>query len=241
MAKKLPSSINLLEPVNAPDDIWESLYFWVFNVGKYIFVFVELIVLIVFMARFTVDKSNNDLTREINSLVEKLSTDYYKSLERKAVNLHSLLGDIETLSSDQELNSKTISSVLDSIPSYIQMLNFSYRDNNVNIRFTTVDLESFQRFEDLIEKNQAYKNITFSVTRSEGSPVFEGNVSFTVVVDDLVEDVDRGAVEENAVDGEVAGVGDDVKEDEIKVETEEPSIVDEEESPVVLDENNMEE
>lgn len=209
MAKKLPESINLLEPVNAPDDIWESLYFWVFNVGKYLFVSVELIVLLVFFSRFTFDKINSDLTRDINEMVEQLSNDYYSQLEARFNNLHTLLGDVAIQSEEQDENSKLIASVLDGIPTYIQMQNFSYRDRSVNIKFTAIDLAKIKQFEQVLKRNPAYSEITVRINRSENSPIFDCNVSFKIIPEELLEE---GSVSGASDDSVVRGVQDYIEE-----------------------------
>ena len=76
MAKKpiLPQSINLLDPVLEPEDIWVRAYKWVTRPGRYILVFIEMLVLAVFIIRFIYDKQRNDLTDEINGLVENVLT-----------------------------------------------------------------------------------------------------------------------------------------------------------------------
>jgi hypothetical protein len=60
--KKLPESINLLEPINEPVDMWTKAYTWVTGAGRVLLVLVEAIVLGVFITRFILDEKNNDLS-----------------------------------------------------------------------------------------------------------------------------------------------------------------------------------
>ncbi len=166
MSKKLPRSINLLEPVFAPDDIWDKLYFWVFNVGKYIFVGVEIVVLIVFVTRFLVDKKSNDLSKKINLRVQTLSEDFYKDNVIKFSNLHDLLFDLNEATQNQVLNSKQIGSVLDSLPKNIKLERFSYSGDQVSMTFTASDFASITAFERFLNNNSAYTDISVKLNKS---------------------------------------------------------------------------
>ncbi len=166
MSKKLPNSINLLEPVFAPDDVWDKLYFWVFNVGKYIFVGVEVVVLIVFISRFLIDKKNNDLSRTINQRLDLLSEDFYKESEIKFQNLHSLLQDMRVSTEDQVLNSKVIGSVIDSLPSNLRLERFSFSDCQVSLTFTATEFASITAFERMLDENPSYTDVNVRLNQT---------------------------------------------------------------------------
>ena len=48
ISKKQPKAINLLDPVYSPHDTFSKAYDWMVNIGKYLLIFVEIIVLGVF-------------------------------------------------------------------------------------------------------------------------------------------------------------------------------------------------
>ena len=52
ISKKQPKAINLLDPVYSPHDTFSKAYDWMVNIGKYLLIFVEIIVLGVFFSRF---------------------------------------------------------------------------------------------------------------------------------------------------------------------------------------------
>ena len=64
-SEKQPQSINFLEAIYSPSDVWSNAYVWLVNIGKYMLIAVEVVVLGVFFSRFVLDRKNNDLTEEV--------------------------------------------------------------------------------------------------------------------------------------------------------------------------------
>ena len=99
--------INLL-----PKSKWEKgfvgkLLFWALNVGRYVVVFTELIVIGAFLFRFGLDKRLTDLNFEINQKKNAVMT--YGDLEAKWRRLQSQLGVVakfqtEAVDANQVLN-----------------------------------------------------------------------------------------------------------------------------------------
>ena len=96
-SSKQPQSINFLEPVYSPTDVWSNAYIWLVNVGKYLLIFVEIIVLGVFASRFFLDKTNNDLTDSINNNVSMLSNDSWKQNAILYENYQTLFVDVKKI------------------------------------------------------------------------------------------------------------------------------------------------
>lgn len=186
MGNKLPKSINLLDPVNRPEDIWERIYDWLFNVGKYILISVEVLVLIVFFSRFAIDRMNNNLTDDINDQVNTLSNDFFRRSEIRFNNLHALLLDLNTLSNDQKKNSTIVSSITESIPSNIKLEQFSFTRGQVNMSFTANDFESIQSYESLLRRNPKYSDVRINLSKSgESTSKIDFTVSFNIIEEDV--------------------------------------------------------
>lgn len=165
MPSKIPKSINLLNPVAAPEDMWEKLYDWLFNFGKYILISVEAVVLVVFIARFSLDRQNNDLTDQINAQVVTLEQPKYRLDEVKFKNFHELLKAIKKVSDTQQINSTVITSILDSVPAYLDLQNISYSSGTVNMVFTANDFEDVQNYESILRTNPLYENIQLNLSK----------------------------------------------------------------------------
>lgn len=165
----------------APDDIWDRLYYWIFNVGKYILVMVEFLVLVVFASRFMIDRRNNDLSEEINNRIDTLGNDFFKNAEIRYSNLHLLLEDLASNNESQPLNSKQVSSVLDGLPSNIKLQNFNFGENQVSMNFTAPSFESIRDYEQKIQSNPAYSDISVRISKSgEVSDDIDFSVSFKI-------------------------------------------------------------
>jgi hypothetical protein len=182
MADETPKSINLLEPVNPPEDVWTNLYDWLFNIGKYLLILVQVVVLMVFFARFVLDRNNNDLTIDINERVERLNDPFYRKNAISYQNYNILFGDIQTLNEDQIKNSTTFASMIETVPTDIELLSLNFYEDSVSLHAITDDYESFDNYESLLRKNNNYnqENMRIDHERIDSAG---GNIEFTVTFD----------------------------------------------------------
>lgn len=183
MPKETPKSINLLEPVLAPQDAWSKVYDWVTKAGRYILVGVEIIVLGVFFARFIFDRQNNKLSDDINNKVNYiLSNENLRRDEIRFRNYHILLSDIKLLSSDQKINSAKFSSIIDSIPKNFRLKNIAFTSGQVNLSMTTDNLQSIGQYTSNLNSNPMYSNVSSTINKSSGQgSEIEFAVSFALV------------------------------------------------------------
>jgi len=75
---KLRISLNLLHPKEAPSKLPEKFLKWLITYGRFIVIFVEVIVVAAFLARFRLDADLDELKRKINldlPYVESLAVD----------------------------------------------------------------------------------------------------------------------------------------------------------------------
>jgi hypothetical protein len=162
---KQPKSINFLDALNSPSDVWSNLYVWLVNIGKYMLIFVELIVLAVFFTRFVVDKRNNDLTEDINDKVILLSNETWKKNAVVFANYQDLLLDAKKINSGQDINSTKISELISGIPSSLNLENFSYSEGNISFHIVTANLDAVKNYESALKNNPNYHNVKFSISK----------------------------------------------------------------------------
>lgn len=82
--------ISLLVGADNPNSISDKIVFWISNVLRYIMVFTELIIIIIFLSRFKLDRENTDLSDrirqqrsiiQVNANFEKEYTNLQKKIE----------------------------------------------------------------------------------------------------------------------------------------------------------------
>lgn len=173
---KQPKSIDFLQPVYSPTDIWSTAYIWLTSIGKYLLIGVEVVVLAVFFSRFIYDKQNNDLTDEVNSKVAVLSNDTWKKNAVIYENYQLLLSDVKKIRTGQEINSTEIGAIISGVPSTIQLVSFSYAQDRVALRLSSNTLEAIKNYEAALKNNPNYYEVTFSITKE--NDVVNVSVSF---------------------------------------------------------------
>lgn len=176
--ENIPKSINFLEPVTRADDIWSNAYMWLFAVGKYLLIVVQLITLGVFVSRFVLDRQNNDLTKNINDQVQILTGGNWQQDSITYENIQGLLGDINRISNNQSINSTLINEIRDGIPYGLIVETFSFNNGKVTLNLKTTDFPAFKDYETAIKNNPRYKNVSFSTIKD--SSIFDIRVNFTV-------------------------------------------------------------
>ncbi len=177
--KKQPQSIDFLQPVYSPTDIWANAYIWLTNVGKYLLIAVELIVLGVFFSRFILDRQNNDLTEEVNDKVTLLSNESWQKNASLYENYQYLLSDIRVVREKQEINSVKISELVSGIPSSLHLSTFGYAVNRVSLRLTSNSLDAIKDYESSLKNNPNYSDVSFNINKDSSDIVV--NVNFSIV------------------------------------------------------------
>jgi hypothetical protein len=174
----IPKSINFMEPVTRPTDVWANAYEWMFQVGKYMLIVVEIVALAVFVARFIIDGNSNDLTKDINDQVSILSGSSWQQDSITYENIQDLLGDIERISKGQKNNSVIIDEIRNGIPYGLLVQSFSFSNGRVSLSLQTTDFKAFKDYESAIKNNANYEDVSFSTTKDDS--VFDIRVSFVV-------------------------------------------------------------
>ncbi len=178
---KVPTSINLLEPVNEPEDIWTKAYSWVFTFGRVILISIELLVLVVFFMRFVYDRQNNDLTEAIDEKVKWIQNDTFQQEVAEYTLLDEIVVDISSLAEVQELNSLEISSVFDTIPNNLNLKRYSFNDDKISLTFSATDIAQLTEYEKQIQNNPRYTNVRKSLSKTSNSTETNFSITFELV------------------------------------------------------------
>jgi len=176
---KQSQSIDFLQPSYSPTDIWSNAYIWLTNIGKYLLIAVEVLVLGVFFSRFILDKKDNDLKEEVNAKVTLLSNESWQKNAAIYENYQYLLSDIKTVKDKQTINSVKISELVSGIPSSLHLSSFGFSSNKVSLSLTSNSLNSIKDYESSLKNNPNYSGVIFSIDKNEKEIIV--NVNFALV------------------------------------------------------------
>jgi len=166
--EKEPKSINFLDTLYVSSDVWSNAYVWLVNIGKYVLIAVQLVVLAVFFSRFALDRKNNDLTEEINNKVVLLTNDSWKRNAILFDNYQVLLSDVDKIKADQGINSGKISELISGVPGVFTLESISYNEGQASISLKANNLDSVKNYESALKNNPQYDDVKFSITKEEG-------------------------------------------------------------------------
>ncbi|MBN1618114.1 hypothetical protein JW887_02105 [Candidatus Dojkabacteria bacterium] len=166
MTKTLPKTINLLEPTFEPKNTWDKIYDWVFAVGRYIIVGVELVVILAFFSRFYLDVKNNDLKDSMEAKV--LALDEQASNERKLRRIENSLVNLSLILENQELKSSDIEDALDKIPSGVTLDSFTISEDSLLMACHASSYDPIKKLENNLRLDPVYSNVDVSLAKEGG-------------------------------------------------------------------------
>lgn len=124
---KLVINIDLLKPQSSPEKIWITFTRWLFSAGRYILVFVELIVLAAFLARFQFDAQLASLKEAIEEQIPYVeSLRPYEVLVKQLQLKISTIKDINQTSADY---STILKKIADQTPQGLKISNLTLEKN----------------------------------------------------------------------------------------------------------------
>ncbi len=133
---KLSININILKPQGNPEKTYVRISRWALSTGRYIVIFVEIIVLAAFLSRFKFDADLADTKEKIDQQIP-----FIESLKPDEQLIRQTQLQLATIK-DIRLNSINNAAVLQSIASYtpqgvrIVTLGMEKTDNRINLRIT---------------------------------------------------------------------------------------------------------
>lgn len=122
---KLSINLDLLKPQSNPEKIYIRLLRWLLSTGRYIFIFVEALVLVAFIARFKLDA---DLQANKEAIEQQIP--YIESLK-----------PFEILIRQTQFKLSTIDSVYKTYPDYAQILKTIADQTPSGVKITSLNLD----------------------------------------------------------------------------------------------------
>lgn len=196
MKKAAHVNINLLPKDPFFSTIFGKVLRWALSAGRYIVIFTELVVIMSFIARFTLDRQVTDL----NSAIEKKKQIIlsYGDLEN---NFRSVQEKITQYNqTEQETNIvDTFANLSKVVPDGISLTELAVRPTNITIAGRTYSQNSFNILVNNLQLSSDFVNINVSEVQS--SEEEKGSIEFSIKADTkVVQKVQTKATTEEKVD-----------------------------------------
>lgn len=179
-----PRTLNLLQESEKPVGTWDKIYKWVFNVGRYVIIVIEVVVLVGFVARFSLDRKNNDLKDKIEVKVSMLKAE--RDVEAELRNVQTTLTNFSQLIDSQEVLSTSINRILALIPSEMNLQSISINKTAISIQCTAPTYEIAERLEQDLRTEDGYGNVTVSVEKGGSGSEVIFNATFNIIEADEI-------------------------------------------------------
>ncbi len=159
--KKKPAdiSINLVPKDPFFNTVLGRALKWALTAGRYIIIFTELIVIVSFVARFTLDRQVTDLNSKIVKNVSAIES--FGSLEQDFRTIQEKIQHIETL--DRENNIVEVFPKLSEVtPDGINLNNLNIKPDSVTISGNTLSQNAFNLFVNNLQLSPHFTQLQIS-------------------------------------------------------------------------------
>jgi hypothetical protein len=169
-------SINLAKNRQTP--FFDKFINWALTIGRLIVIITEVVAIIVFVYRFSLDEKLADIHSSIKqkqNLVLALKSD-----ENKYRNLQDRITLAANFATKATKSSQTITDVVNLIPAQIGINNLILNNDEIKININTSSISSL---EGLVEALKNYKNIkSISIDNIENKPSVGLSVDITTIL-----------------------------------------------------------
>ena len=175
MAKKSAQKkeINLLEETSAPKTFWEKFYYWSLSIGHFIVIGTEAIVMIVFIARFKLDRDINDINDGLSEKAAILAS--MEESAEKAKRIQDRLLLIRELYEYQEERADIYYDLISLTTDATTIHTFDIRGDLLIITATSNSLAEFNNLENDYKDSGLLQEVTIPITETKER---KGNVCY---------------------------------------------------------------
>lgn len=172
-----PIRINLLGTQDLEHTPWGRLVNWATTYGRYIMITTEIVVLLAFISRFSLDRKNTDLTEELTQkqAIIEANVDF----EREIKTLQNKLASAKSLLSNQSKPVDVINQIEQLIPADVYLESLDLATNRLTMSAAANSTQGFAQFLSNLESSQALHNVTIGdISRSPST-----GIEFTLTAD----------------------------------------------------------
>ncbi len=151
-------SINLLGSQDLEHTPWGRIVAWATTYGRYIMITTEIVVLLAFISRFSLDRKLTDLTEEVTQKQAILEANV--DLEKDIKSLQSNLTTIKKLSADQKPPIDIVISMETLLPSDVYLTSFELSPARVSLAAVAGTTQGFSQFLANAQSTKLLQNVT---------------------------------------------------------------------------------
>lgn len=157
--------INLLGSQDLSHTPWGRLVEWATTYGRYIMITTEIVVLLAFISRFSLDRKNTDLTEELGQKQAILQANL--DFERDIKSLQARLTTSKTLLADQAKPVEVINILESLIPADVYFSTIDITRTKLSIAATAGTTRGFAQFLSNLQSVQKIQNVMLADIRRQ--------------------------------------------------------------------------
>lgn len=181
MAKEtaLPSGIQLLPEEQIEKESLSQFLSWALTFGRYVVVFTEGIVLLVFLSRFWLDSQIIDLKQTITGKAQIVQS--AQNFEKEFLSTQAKMKEIADLEEKLFSASPYFSVVEQNIPQDANLIKLSINQDGLTIQGNTNSYDTVTAFEEALRKQKEFVEVKLSsLSREQLEGGGEGAIIFTI-------------------------------------------------------------
>lgn len=162
-----PVSINLLGTQDLEHTPWGRLIMWATTYGRYIMITTEIVVLLAFISRFSLDRKNTDLTEEISQ--KQAIIEANAAFERDVKSLQANLASAKTLLADQAKPIELLNTLETLIPPDVYLTSINISQNKLDLAAVAGSTQGFSQFLSNLTTAKTIQNVLLGDITREAS------------------------------------------------------------------------
>ncbi len=179
--KSKRDTINLLNNIKEPQNSFDLFYNWVFSYGKYILIGFEVIVILVFIAKVTVDQEYNFAVQSSQNLQNRLNSPIIQSETRKINAYQSKILTVLNLYDYHYHSDYILNKILALSNPGISMSSITLNNNILTINGTSLNYQDLQTLSNSFQAdNKDFSNVLIPSLSDSQNNLSASNITFSL-------------------------------------------------------------
>lgn len=172
--------INLLGSQDLDHTPWGRLINWATTYGRYIMITTEIVVLLAFVARFSLDRKNTDLSEEVRQkqAIIQANTDFEKEIK----SLQAKLTSAKALMADQGKPVINLDTMETLVPADVHLISLEISQSKLLLSAAAASSNGFAQFLSNISTIKSFQNVVLGDISRKPTTGIEFQISADITV-----------------------------------------------------------